>query len=904
MKRTIVIILTVALLAVTVFTGTVSADSETTPSVWSGEVAASYEGGSGTKDDPYQIATAEQLAMLVNSSSDGKYYKLTKDIYLNDVSSDNWTKTAKSWYDSQQKFMGSFDGDGHTIYGLYYNGSYGFFGLFCLVQSNTMPVEIKNLRLANADITTSGDYIGGIAGLIYNNGYSYTFANCVIEDTVSVTSTKASGYAGGLIGYSRKVTNIEGCASFATVTGKYAGGFVGYKGETLNLSDSFTTSNYFVGSGSANTSSAIYSKIDPSTIMGDDALTAMPDLGWDSTWFTAEGAYPENIAFHKVSLETPWNGTVAKNYAGGSGTKDDPYQIATAEQMALLSSTATGGTTGRYYKLTSDIYLNDVSADNWTESAKSWYGSDNRFEGHFDGNGHTVYGLYYSGSAISGLFPRATTYSNDVSVSNLKISEAYISTSSSYVGAIMGFVYGKSTHALNFENCVIDDSVTVISTANGAYAGGLVGYAQQHSAGVNVTSSFSSASITAKYAGAFFGIADSSTLKVTDSFATTKMQGSGNTTLESSYENVSANDIKGSAAKTVMPALSWNTVWVPAEGLVPQNGAFYVGDYASGAGTATDPYILSDAYHLYRAIYIDRGANTDGNKAYYKLVSDLYLNTDESAVNWYNAKAEKNGFIGSIEGDGFTVYGLIYGDDASVCGGLIPLATKTAEVKNLRVEGADVNTERGGAIIGWANDDVIVSGCSVSGATVTADWAGAIVGLASAGDNIVIKDSYAVDSALTSTSISSPYAPALYGDAYGVTLKLENCYIEGYYVKPIKADGGVRAGTVTNCYFTATEDTVLPATDTSGIEIKDGNWSVISGFSSDIWYQAGSKAPLLKVRGLRLMDVSGDDNSVIDADDFSALRLYIIGDAAYKNIIGDTDNNGAIDVCDLVKLYL
>ena len=52
------------------------------------------------------------------------------------------------------------------------------------------------------------------------------------------------------------------------------------------------------------------------------------------------------------------------------------------------------------------------------------------------------------------------------------------------------------------------------------------------------------------------------------------------------------------------------------------------------------------------------------------------------------------------------------------------------------------------------------------------------------------------------------------------------------------------------------------------------------------------------------MDVSGDDNSVIDADDYSALRLYIIGDAAYKNIIGDTDNNGMIDVCDLVKLYL
>ena len=899
MNRTIGIILTVTLLAVMVFTGTVSADSETTPSVWSGEVAASYEGGLGTKDDPYQIATAEQMALLSSTGGvAGGFYKLTADIYLNDVSKANWTVEAKKWFSGDIRFKGHFDGNGHTVYGLYYSGD-GITGLFPREDSLYNNVSVSNLKISEAHLSTSSAYVGGIIGFAHKSSTNtLSFENCVIDKSVTIESSNSGAYVGGLVGYAQKHDkgiSVISSSSLASLSGKNAGAFFGIADSTtFNVTNSFVA-NKMLGKGTATINSS-YESVAADTIVGDAAMTVMPDLGWDATWFAVDGAYPENIAFHKVSLETPWNGTVAKNYAGGSGTEDDPYQIATAEQLALLVN---DDSDGKYYKLTSDIYLNDVSSDDWTASAQNWDDTQQRFKGSFDGDGHTIYGLYYNGSTnYAGLFCFVQSNKIPVEIKNIRLSKVSITTSGDYAGAFAGFEYNNGT-GYTYTNCIVDDSVSVEAKN---YAGGFIGYSRNTN---TITSCASLATVTAAKTGGMIGY-KSEVLNLSDSFTTSSsFIGSGSPNSYSAiYSKVDASAIKGAAAKTVMPGLSWNTVWVPAEGLVPQHGAFYVGDYASGTGTATDPYILTDAYHLYRAIYIDRGANTDGSKAYYKLASDLYLNTDESAVNWYNAKAEKNGFIGSIEGDGFTVYGLIYGDDASACGGLIPLATKTAEVKNLRVEGADVNTERGGAIIGWANDEVTVSGCSVSGATVTADWAGAIVGLASAGDNIVIKDSYAVDSDLTSTSTSSPYSPALYGDAYAVTLKLENCYIEGYYVKPIKADGGVRAGTVTNCYFTATEDTVLPATDTSGIEIKDGNWSVISGFSSDIWYQAGSKAPLLKVRGLRLMDVSGDDNSVIDADDYSALRLYIIGDAAYKNIIGDTDNNGMIDVCDLVKLYL
>ena len=58
--------------------------------------------------------------------------------------------------------------------------------------------------------------------------------------------------------------------------------------------------------------------------------------------------------------QTPWNGTVAEAYDGGDGTPENPYQIATAEQLALLAQQTDDGTGGdACYVLTNDICLNE-----------------------------------------------------------------------------------------------------------------------------------------------------------------------------------------------------------------------------------------------------------------------------------------------------------------------------------------------------------------------------------------------------------------------------------------------------------------------------------------------------------------------------------------------------------------
>ena len=51
-----------------------------------------------------------------------------------------------------------------------------------------------------------------------------------------------------------------------------------------------------------------------------------------------------------------------ESYGGGSGTELDPYIISSAEHMAQLDAdTVAGNTDGKYYKLTADITIENLT---------------------------------------------------------------------------------------------------------------------------------------------------------------------------------------------------------------------------------------------------------------------------------------------------------------------------------------------------------------------------------------------------------------------------------------------------------------------------------------------------------------------------------------------------------------
>ena len=99
-------------------------------------VADSFAGGSGTIEDPYLIANAEQLTLWAEKINDTEnlneadkyssaHYALTQDIVFNDLSDfDNWEKQAPAYKWEAvgcniNVFTGGFDGKGHVISGLY-----------------------------------------------------------------------------------------------------------------------------------------------------------------------------------------------------------------------------------------------------------------------------------------------------------------------------------------------------------------------------------------------------------------------------------------------------------------------------------------------------------------------------------------------------------------------------------------------------------------------------------------------------------------------------------------------------------------------------------------------------------------------------------------------------------------
>ncbi|MDR2698406.1 MAG: hypothetical protein LBB30_01845 [Candidatus Methanoplasma sp.] len=137
-------------------------------------------------------------------------------------------------------FRGTFDGDGHTIYGMNtaaFSGSYLDGGLF---KFATADVKIYNLGMADGSVTvvSTGDlaYAGGIVG----SGQNLTIIDCYNTSTVTASSASATYprvYAGGIIGqagYDATITNCynEGSIYASVIADSdsilaYAGGIVG-----------------------------------------------------------------------------------------------------------------------------------------------------------------------------------------------------------------------------------------------------------------------------------------------------------------------------------------------------------------------------------------------------------------------------------------------------------------------------------------------------------------------------------------------------------------------------------------------------------------------------------------------------------------------------------------------------
>lgn len=226
-------------------------------------------------------------------------------------------------------------------------------------------------------------------------------------------------------------------------------------------------------------------------------------------------------------------------------------------------------------------------------------------------------------------------------------------------------------------------------------------------------------------------------------------------------KNISADSIKGTAAKTAMPALNWTT-WNVVDNDYPVYKPLEIWSGSSSYSTITD--VITDLgyadedgyYHIATAEQLHGVIKNNGGGYKYKLDNDLYLNEDfENYASWTNTNGPANvwdftsskasptyKFSGTIDGCGHTIYGLYSKKDLAY-GGLIGNVAGNTTVKNLNVYNSYVRAANStGIIIGgnWYSGSaegmkIEIIGCSVRNAIIDNVWnngsAGGLIGMTS-----------------------------------------------------------------------------------------------------------------------------------------------------------------------------
>ena len=225
-----------------------------------------YNGGSGTKDDPWLISSAADLQLLANTINDGDaaafdadctdtgdgvpgnyhgyYFKQTTDLDLSSI--ENWDPIG---YSGSCYFAGHYDGGGYTISNAKSTGKnddegFATAGIFGWVFFGS----VENLTVDKADFQATGQdeysFVGGIAAV----AFAASIENCTVKNSALESKRdNNNNCAGGVAGYSTGAT-FKNCASISNniQSMAYGGGFVGENDDDNGVGDSKYTDCYAV----------------------------------------------------------------------------------------------------------------------------------------------------------------------------------------------------------------------------------------------------------------------------------------------------------------------------------------------------------------------------------------------------------------------------------------------------------------------------------------------------------------------------------------------------------------------------------------------------------------------------------------------------------------------------------
>jgi len=484
-------------------------------------------------DPQFTITTVKQLYELAELSDfynfKGQTIKLGADLVVNEGNAEDWSEEApaKRW-NPITGFAGTFDGQNHTISGLYGKGFERRMALFADTQ---MSCSVKNLSLTNsyfetighrgtasivshgggkfkkiysdAIIVHKGENVGGIASSI---DIQSTFEECWFDGDIKITNRDCggiidevlgarvtvkhclfsgyiySGYdvggtrTGGIFGRIDKAATIvlsDSLSSGRIECDKkvYTGATLGasYNGVQFTIEDTYaSTETYGAAIGESGKKGTF---VGTPLLMSASELTGVKAYQWttlnfDSYWAVVEDGAPILKCFAETvpSLEGVKKVYDTSWYIPGGFD----FTLTTREQLyGLFIVSAKTDYKDCKVKLGADIVVNEGDASKWTKEAPEmpWFPIAT-FAGQFDGQGHTISGLYAKTSVgYVGLFGQATAPSV---IQNIILKNSYFEktgTSAAFMGSIVGDTYGIVQN-------IYSDAIIV---SEGNQVGGIVG---------------------------------------------------------------------------------------------------------------------------------------------------------------------------------------------------------------------------------------------------------------------------------------------------------------------------------------------------------------------------------------------------------------------------------------------
>lgn len=380
---------------------------------------------------------------------------------------------------------------------------------------NITGVKVENCYINAIDSNTACNRTGAL--MVAGAGHSkVTVDGCIAIGNVIAATDIKGGFVGNTSAYADesifKNSVVIGSTPYPTVQ----------TGSTKVIQDKITKascySNIYTDQDVASSYTGYVTKLSLADMKGSAAKANMPSIDW-SKLIAFDGEYPDLRVTHNLTttsngdsghsiscskcgksfeethnlvddfdtmvsscacgyekpitqMKDSWDGTQATAFAGGTGTKDDPYIIKTAEQMAYVALSTTLDSKGKYFKVTDNavfnmngaigITLNSTAAEVKAapkNGAYKWTSDGAKFNGNFDGNGVVIYNVYGPKMGYGGLFPNINTDNAEksVTIKNVAVKASYFAGYHCAGGIVGNATSLTTTQELNFENCMVEN---------------------------------------------------------------------------------------------------------------------------------------------------------------------------------------------------------------------------------------------------------------------------------------------------------------------------------------------------------------------------------------------------------------------------------------------------------------